>query len=44
MGYEGDSCGECGNFTHGAQRDLHEVRYLWRYQWLFLTTVDLPRS
>ena len=26
------------------QRDLHEVRYLWRYQWLFLTTVHLPRS
>ena len=27
-GYEGEACGECGNFTLGAQRHLHEVRYV----------------
>ncbi len=31
-GYEGDSCGECGNFTLVQQRHVYEVRYVWRDQ------------
>ena len=28
-GFEGDSCGDCGNFYPGTQWHLHEVRNLW---------------
>ena len=42
-GYEGDSCGECGNFHAGAQRDLHEMHDLRRDQRLFVSrTMGLP--
>ena len=28
-GYEGEMCGECGHFFAGAKRHVHEVRYVW---------------
>ncbi len=35
-GYEGEACGECGNFTLGAEWHLHEVRYVWEHHRLLV--------
>ena len=37
-GYEGEMCGECGQLHAGAERDLHEVRYVWKHDGVQLST------
>ena len=36
-GYEGEACGECGNFTLLQKRHLHEMRYVWGHDGVFVT-------
>ena len=36
-GYEGEMCGECGQFHAGAQWHLHEVRYVWQHDGVFVS-------
>ena len=43
-GYEGEACGECANFTLVRNGTCMKCVTCGRHQWLFLTTVHLPRS
>ena len=37
-GYEGEMCGEVRQLHAGAERDLHEVRYVWQHDGVFVAT------
>ena len=40
-GYQGDSCGECGELHAGAERDVFEVRHVREYDGVFVVIGEL---